>query len=44
MEDAGFIVGCYVIVVGGISAYATAILARARRLARKVPDEAKPWI
>ena len=44
MEDAGFIVGSYVITFGGIAVYAIAMLRRARRLAAQVPDEEKPWI
>jgi hypothetical protein len=44
MEDAGFIIGSYVITFGGIAVYAITMLRRARRLAAQVPDEEKPWI
>ncbi|CAN5611140.1 MAG: heme exporter protein CcmD [Acidimicrobiia bacterium] len=43
MEDAGFIIGSYVVTFGVIGAYAVAMLTRARRLARRVADEDKPW-
>ncbi len=43
MEDAGIVIGSYVVVFGGIAAYAATMIARARRLARRVPDADKPW-
>ncbi len=43
MEDAGFIIGCYVITFGAIAAYAVAVLRKARRTTAQLPDEAKPW-
>jgi heme exporter protein CcmD len=43
MEDAGFIIGSYVVTFGAIGAYAVHVLRRARRVTRRVPDEAKPW-
>jgi heme exporter protein CcmD len=43
MEDAGFIIGSYVVTFGAIAAYATWVLRRARRITAELPDEAKPW-
>jgi hypothetical protein len=43
MEDAGFIIGSYVITLGAIAAYAWRTVVQARRLARRLPDEHKPW-
>jgi hypothetical protein len=43
MEDAGFIIGSYVLTFAGIGAYALFVLRRARRVTRRLPDEAKPW-
>jgi hypothetical protein len=44
MEDAGFIIGSYVITFGAIAIYAFAVLRRARRTTSQLPDEAKPWL
>jgi hypothetical protein len=43
MEDAGFIIGCYVITLGAVAVYALAVLRRARRVTGQLPDEVKPW-
>ncbi len=43
MEDAGFIIGSYVVTFGAIGAYALYILRRARRTTSRLPDAAKPW-
>jgi hypothetical protein len=43
MEDAGFIIGSYVLTFGAIAAYAWRVLRRARRVTSRLPDEAKPW-
>jgi hypothetical protein len=43
MEDAGFIVGSYVVTFGAVAAYALYILRRARRTPSRLPDDAKPW-
>ena len=43
MEDAGFIIGCYVITFGAIATYAVAVLRKARRVTAQLPDGAKPW-
>jgi heme exporter protein CcmD len=44
VEDAGFIIGSYVITFGAIAIYALAVLRRARRTTSQLPDEAKPWL
>jgi len=44
MDDAGFIVTSYVLTLGGVALYALALLRRGRRLARRLPDEDKPWV
>ena len=44
MEDAGFIIGSYVVTFGAIAVYALAVLRRARRTTSQLPDEAKPWM
>ena len=41
MEDAGFIIGCYVITFGAIATYAVAVLRQARRVTALLPDGAK---
>jgi heme exporter protein CcmD len=43
MEDAGFVIGSYVVTFGAIAAYAGYVLRRARRVTKGLPDEAKPW-
>ncbi len=43
MEDAGFIIGSYVVTFGAIGAYALYILRRVRRTTSRLPDAAKPW-
>ena len=37
MEDAGFIIGCYVITFGPIAVYAWSVLRRARRATSRLP-------
>ncbi len=44
MEDAGFIIGSYVVTFGAIAVYALAVLRRARHTTAKLPDDAKPWL
>jgi hypothetical protein len=44
MEDAGFIIGSYVLTFGAIAVYAWRVLTRARRSTAELPDDAKPWI
>jgi hypothetical protein len=43
MEDAGFIIGSYVVTFTAIAWYAWANLRRGRRLAEQVPDDEKYW-
>jgi heme exporter protein CcmD len=43
MEDAGFIIGSYVVTFGAVGVYAVWVLRRARRVTSRLPDEAKPW-
>jgi heme exporter protein CcmD len=44
MDDAGFIVGSYVITFAVVGALAWKILRRARRLADQVDDADKYWV
>lgn len=44
MEDAGFIITCYVLTLGGAGLYALALVRRGKKLARRLPDEDKPWV
>jgi len=44
MEDAGFIVACYVVTFGGVAAYVSYVLRRGRRATEQLPDESKPWM
>lgn len=44
MDDAGFIITSYVITLGGVAVYALNLLRRGKRLARRIPDEDKPWV
>jgi heme exporter protein CcmD len=43
MEDAGFIIGSYVLTFGVVAAYAWWVVRRGRKVAEKVPDEEKYW-
>lgn len=43
MENAGFVVGSYVVTFGAIALYTLAVLRRARRAATQVPPEDRPW-
>jgi len=43
MEDAGFIIGSYVLTFGAIAVYAWRVLVRAHRTTAGLPDDAKPW-
>jgi hypothetical protein len=44
VNDAGFIVGAYVLVAVTMIVAAVIVITRGRRLAGRVPDEDKPWI
>jgi len=43
MDDAGFIIGSYVITFGVVALYAWATVRRGRKLSRSVPQEEKYW-
>lgn len=43
MTDAGAIFAGYTLVFVGVGIYVVRLLARGRNLARRVPDEDKPW-
>lgn len=43
MQDAGFIIGSYVITFSAIALYAIGTIRRGRRLAEHVPDEEQYW-
>ena len=44
MTDAGPIFLGYALVFGGVGVYVVRLIGRGRRLAKRVPDEDKPWI
>ena len=44
MEDAGFILGGYVLTFGVVSLMAWRVLRSGRKLAQRVPDEEKYWL
>lgn len=43
MEDAGFIIGSYVLTFGAVALFSWRVLRRGRKLAARVPDEEKYW-
>lgn len=43
MDNLGSILLGYGLVLGTMAAYAAHLLTRGRRLARRLPDEDKPW-
>ncbi len=43
MQNAGLVVGSYVVTLGGLALYVWQMLSRARRAARQVPQEDRPW-
>ncbi len=43
MENAGYIIGSYVITLSVIAAFAARVLVKARQLADQVDDDAKYW-
>ena len=43
MDDIGFILASWLITLGSIAVLAVVTLRRARQLARRVPDQHKPW-
>lgn len=42
-EDHGLVIGGYALVIAGLSGYAWNVIRRGRALARRLPDEDKPW-
>ena len=44
MSNWGWITTCYLIVFGTIGAYTARLMIRAREVAKRVPDEDKPWL
>lgn len=44
MDDAGFIVGGYVVTAVAVAAYAWRVVARGRRLTRALPPEDRRWL
>lgn len=44
MQDAGFVIGSYLITLGAIGAFALRTIMLGRRLSDRVPDEDKPWL
>jgi hypothetical protein len=43
VNDAGFIIGAYIVVAMTMVVAAVIVITRGRRLAGQVPDEDKPW-
>ncbi|MFZ1489225.1 MAG: heme exporter protein CcmD [Ilumatobacteraceae bacterium] len=43
MDHAGFIIASYVVTLGGVGAFAWAVLRRGRRLVEQLGDEELPW-
>jgi hypothetical protein len=43
MEDAGFIIGSYVLTFGAVALFSWRVLRKGRQLADQVPDEEKYW-
>ena len=43
MEDAGFILGSYLLTFATVGVYAWRVLRHGRRLAERVPDDEKYW-
>jgi hypothetical protein len=43
MDDAGFIIGSYVITFAVIALFGWLTVRRGRALSEQVPDEEKPW-
>lgn len=43
MNDAGSILLCYGLVLGAMAAFAWRVVGRGRALARRLPDDDKPW-
>lgn len=44
MDDAGFVIGSYALVIVGVGVYAWSMISSSRRTSRRVPDRDKPWL
>lgn len=44
MDDLGFIVASYVITFGSVALYARGMMHRARKAARDIPRDRRPWL
>ncbi|MEY3482773.1 MAG: hypothetical protein RLZ40_816 [Actinomycetota bacterium] len=44
MDDIGFILASWLISLGSIALLAVVTVRRAKKLAARIPDEAKPWL
>jgi hypothetical protein len=43
MEDAGFVLGSYLVSFAAIAVYALYVVRRGRRAAESLPDDVKSW-
>jgi hypothetical protein len=43
MLNAPYVIGSYVVTLGGVALYTWRLLARARKAARQVPRQDRPW-
>ena len=43
MANAGFVIGSYVVTLGGVALYTWRMLGQARKAAKDVPVEERPW-
>ena len=43
MSTWGWVITAYVVVFGGMALYAGRVIAKGRELARRLPEEDKPW-
>ena len=44
MDDAGFIIGGYVLTAASLALYALRLVTKGRRLTRALPDEERRWL
>jgi hypothetical protein len=44
VKDLGFILGSWIVTIGGMATFAVAMFRRARRDATVVPPEERPWL
>ncbi len=43
MLHAPYVIGSYVVTLGGIALYTVGMFARARKAAKRLPNEERPW-